>query len=125
MAERVSATPAALELIELLVSTHGPVIFFQSGGCCENTAPQCFPMGEFALSPNDIHIGQVGGASYYMGHREFEFWQNTHLIVDVVNGRSGTFSLDGPDGKTFICRSRLYSDEEWQQLEKQPAEHCG
>ena len=116
MAERVSATPAALELIELLVSALGPVMFFQSGGCCENTAPQCFPMGEFALSPNDVHVGQIGGASYYMGHREFEFWQKTHLIVDVVNGRSGTFSLDGPDGKTFICRSRLFTDEELKQL---------
>jgi uncharacterized protein len=117
MAERVSATPAALELIDFLVNQHGPVMFFQSGGCCENTAPQCFPMGEFALSPNDVHVGDIGGAPYYMAYREFEFWQNTHLIVDVVNGRSGTFSLDGPDGKTFICRSRLFTDEEVATLE--------
>jgi uncharacterized protein len=117
MAERVSATPAALELIDFLVSQHGPVMFFQSGGCCENTAPQCFPRGEFALSPNDVHVGDIAGAPYYMAHREFEFWQNTHLIVDVVNGRSGTFSLDGPDGKTFICRSRLFTDEEAAALE--------
>jgi uncharacterized protein (DUF779 family) len=117
MVERVSATPAALELIEYLVATHGPVMFFQSGGCCENTAPQCFTKGEFALSPNDVHVGDIGGAPYYMAHREFEFWQNTHLIVDVVKGRSGTFSLDGPDGKTFICRSRLFTDEEVATLE--------
>ncbi len=120
MAERVSATPAALELINFLVSQHGPVMFFQSGGCCENTAPQCFPVGEFALSPNDVHVGDIGGASYYMGHREFEFWQNTHLIVDVVDGRSGTFSLDGPNGKTFICRSRLFTDEELSALQTNP-----
>ena len=120
MSERVSATPAALELIAYLVGQHGPVMFFQSGGCCENTAPQCFPQGEFALSPNDVHIGDIGGAPYYMGFREFEFWQNTHLIVDVVNGRSGTFSLDGPDGTTFICRSRLFTDEELAMIE---AEH--
>jgi uncharacterized protein len=112
MAERVSATPAALELIEFLVGQHGPVMFFQSGGCCENTAPQCFPVGEFVLSPNDVHVGDVGGAPYYMAHREYEFWQNTHLIVDVVSGHSGTFSLDAPDGRTFICRSRLFTDEE-------------
>lgn len=112
MAERVSATPEALEVINSLTSQHGPLMFFQSGGCCENTAPQCFPKGEFALSPNDIHIGDIGGAPYYMAFREYEFWQNTHLIVDVVKGRSGTFSLDSPDGRTFICRSRLYSDEE-------------
>jgi hypothetical protein len=117
MVERVSATPAALELIEYLVATHGPVMFFQSGGCCENTAPQCFPKGEFLVSPNDVLVGEIGGAPYYMAHREFEFWQNTHLIVDVVNGRSGTFSLDGPDGKTFICRSRLFTDEEVAKLE--------
>jgi uncharacterized protein (DUF779 family) len=116
MAERVSATPAALQLIQYLVSVHGPVMFFQSGGCCENTAPQCFPLGEFALSPNDVHVGDIGGASYHMAHREYEFWQNTHLIVDVVDGRSGTFSLDGPDGKTFICRSRLFTDAELQAL---------
>jgi uncharacterized protein len=116
MAERVSATPEALELIAYLVSQHGQVMFFQSGGCCENTAPQCFPQGEFAVSPNDILIGHIGGAPYYMAFREFEFWQNTHLIVDVVKGRSGTFSLDAPDGRTFICRSRLYADEELAEL---------
>lgn len=112
MAERVSATPEALEVIRQIVSDHGAVIFFQSGGCCENTAPQCFPKGEFAISPNDVYIGDIGGMPYYMGFREFEFWQNTHLIVDVVDGRSGTFSLDGPNGKTFICRSRLFTDQE-------------
>lgn len=117
MVERVSATPAALELIKLLTSMHGPLMFFQSGGCCENSAPQCFPVGEFALSPNDVHLGQVGGAPYYMGHREFEYWQNTHLIVDVVDGHSGTFSLEGPDGQTFICRSRLFTDEEWSKIQ--------
>lgn len=116
MAERVSATPEALKAIESLISKHGQIMFFQSGGCCENTAPQCFPAGEFNVSPNDVHIGDIGGAPYYMGFREFEFWQNTHLIVDVVDGRSGTFSLDAPDGKTFICRSRLYTDEELAQL---------
>jgi hypothetical protein len=122
MVERVSATPAALQLIEYLVAAHGPLLFFQSGGCCENTAPQCFPKHEFSVSPNDVHIGDIGGVPYYMAHREYEFWQNTHLIVDVVNGRSGTFSLDGPDGKTFICRSRLFTDDEIALLEtKKPA----
>ena len=119
MVERVSATPAALELIQLLVSKHGPVMFFQSGGCCENSAPLCYPLGEFKLSPNDVYLGDVGGAPYHMGHRDFEFWQNTHLIVDVVNGRSGTFALDGPEGKTFICRSRLLTDEELAAIEEE------
>lgn len=117
MAKRVSATPEALGAIEVLTRQHGGIMFFQSGGCCENTAPQCFPQGEFALSPNDVHIGDIGGAPYYMGFREFEFWQHTHLIVDVVDGHSGTFSLDAPEGKTFICRSRLFTDEEMSELE--------
>jgi len=119
MASRVSATPAALDLIDLLVRKHGPVMFFQSGGCCENSAPLCYPQGEFKLSPHDVYLGDVGGAPYHMGHRDFEFWQNTHLIVDVVNGSSGTFALDGPEGKTFICKSRLLTDEELAELAEQ------
>ena len=112
MVERVSATPAALDLIRLLIDKHGPVKFFQSGGCCENSAPLCYPQGEFKLSPSDVLVGEVGGAPYHMGKREYDYWQNTHLIVDVMDGRSGTFALDGPEGKTFLCRSRLYTDEE-------------
>lgn len=116
MAERVSATPAALDFIQFLVRKHGPVMFFQSGGCCENSVPLCYPQGEFKLSPMDVYLGTVGDAPYYMGHRDFEFWQNTHLTVDVVNGHSGTFALDGPEGKSFICRSRLFTDEELAEL---------
>jgi len=116
MASRVSVTPEALEGIAALKAEFGPLLFFQSGGCCENTAPQCFPVAEFKVSPNDVHIGDIGGVPYYMGMREFEFWQNTHLIVDVVSGRCGTMSLDPPGGKTFICRSRLFTDEELKAL---------
>jgi len=119
MASRVSATPAALDLVDLLVKKHGPVMFFQSGGCCENSAPLCYPQGEFKLSPHDVYLGEVGGAPYHMGHRDFEFWQNSHLIVDVVDGTSGTFALDGPEGKTFVCRSRLLTDEELAELARQ------
>ena len=119
MASRVSATPTALDLIELLVKKHGPVMFFQSGGCCENSAPLCYAQGEFKLSPHDVYLGEVGGAPYHMGHRDFEFWQNSHLIVDVVDGMSGTFTLDGPEGKSFICRSRLLTDEELAELTSQ------
>lgn len=119
MASRVSATPAALDLVELLVKKHGPVMFFQSGGCCENSTPLCYAQGEFKLSPHDVYLGEVGGAPYHMGHRDFEFWQNSHLIVDVVDGMSGTFTLDGPEGKSFICRSRLLTDEELAELASQ------
>jgi uncharacterized protein (DUF779 family) len=122
MADRISATPAAQALIALLTSKHGPVMFFQSGGCCENSAPLCYPEGEFKLSPSDVYLGNVCGTPYYMGGRDFEFWQNSHLIVDVVDGRSGTFALDGPEGKTFICRSRLFTDAELAELEAQAPE---
>lgn len=116
MADRVSATPAALKLIDTLTQLHGPVMFFQSGGCCENSVPLCYPQGEFKISPNDIYLGEIGGAPYYMSHREFEYTQNTHLIVDVVQSRGGTFALDGPDGTSFIARSRLFTDEELAEL---------
>jgi uncharacterized protein (DUF779 family) len=117
MVDRVSATPVALELIDTLTRLHGPVMFFQSGGCCENSVPLCYPQGEFQTSPNDIFVGTVGGAPYYMAGREFEYWQNTQLIIDVVKSRGGTFALDGPDGTTFIARSRLFTDEELAEIE--------
>ena len=117
MTARVSATPAALDLIRVLAELHGPVMFFQSGGCCENSVPLCYPQGEFKVSPNDVYLGNIGGAPYYMGRRDFEFWQNSHLIVDVVKSRGGTFALDGPDGTSFIARSRLYTEEELAKLD--------
>jgi uncharacterized protein (DUF779 family) len=116
MVERVSATPSALALIDTLTRLHGPVMFFQSGGCCENSAPLCYPQGEFKTGPHDVYIGTIGGAPYYMSDREFEFYRNTHLIVDVTPGRGGTFALDGPDGTTFIGRSRLFTEEELAEL---------
>jgi uncharacterized protein (DUF779 family) len=117
MVERVSATPVALELIDTLTRLHGPVMFFQSGGCCENSVPLCYPQGEFKTSPHDIYIGTVGGAPYYMAGREFEYWQNTQLIIDVVKSRGETFALDGPDGTSFIARSRLFTEEELAEIE--------
>jgi len=113
MTERVSATPAAQALIEKLTAEHGPIIFFQSGGCCEGSGPLCMPANEFRPSPSDVRLGELAaGAIYYMGDSHFSFAENTHTILDAVPGSSGSFSLDCGSGMAFITRGRLFSDEE-------------
>ena len=111
-AGRVSATTAALELIGQLVAQHGPLLFHQSGGCCDGSAPMCLARGELLIGEQDVYLGQIGGQPFYMGAAQFEYWQHTHLIIDVVPGRGGMFSLEGPLGMRFITRSRLYTPEE-------------
>jgi uncharacterized protein (DUF779 family) len=118
--ERVSATPAALALIGQLERKHGAVMFHQSGGCCDGSAPMCFPRGEFLVGEQDVLLGHIGGHPFYIGAAQFEYWQHTHLIIDVVPGRGGMFSLEGPEGLRFLTRSRLYTDDESRQLESQP-----
>lgn len=109
---RVIATPAALELIELLKGRHGPLMFHQSGGCCDGSSPMCYPAGEFRIGGQDMLLGEIGGCPFYMGAAQFEYWQHTQLIIDVVPGRGGMFSLEGPEGKRFLTRSRLFDDAE-------------
>jgi len=116
MTERVSATPAAIELIQKLTSAHGPIIFLQSGGCCEGSGPLCMPANEFKPSPSDVILGELSGAIFYMGDSHFSFAENTHTILDAVPGSSGSFSLDCGTGMAFITRGRLYSDEELKTL---------
>jgi uncharacterized protein len=115
-ATRVSATPAALELIRRLEARHGPLLFHQSGGCCDGSSPMCFPRAEFAIGEVDVLLGEIGGQPFYMSDSQFAYWMHTHLIIDVVEGRGGMFSLEGPEGLRFLTRSRLYSDAEWAQL---------
>jgi len=109
---RVTATPAAIDLIAALRSRHGPVMFFQSGGCCDGSTPMCYPLGEFDVSDTDVYLGHLDGAAFYMGREQFEYWEHTQLIIDVVAGNGGMFSLDNGTGWRFITRSRLFSDEE-------------
>jgi hypothetical protein len=120
MVERVSATPAALELIAVLRGQHGDLMFHQSGGCCDGSSPMCYPLGEFLVGDSDVKLGEIGGCPFYMSSAQFEYWQHTHLIIDVVPGRGGMFSLDGPTGRRFLTRSRLFSDEEVAELASQP-----
>jgi uncharacterized protein (DUF779 family) len=113
---RVVATDAALALIGILIKKHGPLMFHQSGGCCDGSAPMCYPRGEFLLGENDRLLGEIGDQPFYMGASQFEYWQHTQLIIDVVPGRGGMFSLEGPEGLRFLTRSRLFTDDEHRKL---------
>lgn len=120
MVERVAATPAALELIARLQATHGALMFHQSGGCCDGSSPMCYPAGEFQVGEADVKLGEIGGCGFWMSRSQFEYWEHTHLTIDVVPGRGGMFSLEGPLGLRFLTRSRLFTDEEWAELKDRP-----
>jgi uncharacterized protein (DUF779 family) len=111
-AQRVTATPAALALIEQLKAEHGELMFHQSGGCCDGSTPMCFELDEFMVGPSDVRLGEVGGCPFYMSSAQFEVWQRTHLTLDVTLGRAGMFSLEGSSRHRFVIRSRLFTDEE-------------
>jgi uncharacterized protein (DUF779 family) len=109
---RVTASPAALDMIAELRRRHGPLMFFQSGGCCDGSTPMCYPAGEFDISDTDVYLGNLDGTPFYMGCEQFVYWEHTQLIIDVVEGNGGMFSLDNGTGRRFLTRSRLFSDEE-------------
>ena len=111
-ASRIDATDEALELIDRLVEAHGPLLFHQSGGCCDGSSPMCFPLGEFRIGASDVYLGEVGGAPFHLGAAQFEYWKHTHLTLDVVPGRGSGLSLEAPEGVRFLIRSRLFTDEE-------------
>jgi uncharacterized protein (DUF779 family) len=104
---KVVATPAALDLIEQLKAKHGPLMFHQSGGCCDGSSPMCYPLGELMVGDSDVLLGEIGGCPFYMGAAQYRTWQHTNLIIDVVPGRGGMFSLEGPEGLRFLTRSQV------------------
>jgi hypothetical protein len=114
--KRVEATDAAREWVRRLEAEHGPVMFHQSGGCCDGSAPMCFLRGEFRVGERDVWLGDVEGAPVYIGGRQFEVWKHTQLILDVVPGRGSGFSLEAPEGVRFLTRSRVFSAEELEEL---------
>jgi len=116
MTNRISATPSAIELIQKLSAQYGPLIFMQSGGCCEGSGPLCMPANEFRPSPSDVILGEIAGAVFYMSDSHFSFSANTHTILDAVPGSGGSFSLECGTGQAFITKGRLYSDDELKQL---------
>ncbi|WP_226681539.1 DUF779 domain-containing protein [Sutcliffiella horikoshii] len=106
--DKVLATEAAHELIEKLVGKHGPVLFHQSGGCCDGSSPMCYPREDFMIGDSDVLLGEIGGAPFYMNKKQYEYWKHTQLIIDVVPGRGGMFSLEGPEGVRFLTRSKVF-----------------
>jgi len=114
--DQVVATEAALALIQRLAAQHGSLMFHQSGGCCDGSAPMCYPEGDLIVGAGDRFLGRIGGMAFYISESQFEYWKHTQLIIDVVEGRGGMFSLEGPTGLRFLTRSRLYEDAEWAQI---------
>ncbi|RSL31761.1 DUF779 domain-containing protein [Salibacterium salarium] len=116
--EKVTATDAALAFIDQLKEKHGPLMFHQSGGCCDGSSPMCFQDGEFLVGENDVHLGKIGSMPFYMSKDQYDYWKHTQLIIDVVDGRGGMFSLEGPEGKRFLTRSRMFTEEEKNNLQQ-------
>ncbi len=118
-------TVPAEDLLRTLYATHGPLMFHQSGGCCDGSSPMCYQAGEFRVGGSDVLLGELKVAGipesigFWMSATQFEYWKHTHLTIDVVPGRGGGFSLESPEGMRFLIRSRLFSDQEWAILENE------
>lgn len=114
---RVDVTDAAAGLLRELTRQHGPLMFHQSGGCCDGSAPMCYPVGMFITGPSDVHLGSLDAGldlpvDVFISEAQFEYWKYTHLTIDVVPGRGAGFSVEGPTGNRFIVRSRMLDDDE-------------
>jgi uncharacterized protein (DUF779 family) len=105
MHDKVSATPAALALLAEIIAEHGPVMFHQSGGCCDGSSPMCYPQGGFRLGQHDVLMGHVGPAPFWISGAQFQLWSHTDLTIDAVSGRGGMFSLDNGRERRFLTRS--------------------
>jgi len=114
---RVEVSEEAAALIRELRAEHGPLLFHQSGGCCDGSAPMCFPLGEFRVGQRDVWLGDIEGCPFYIGGQQFEVWKHTHLTIDVVPGRGAGFSLEAPRGVRFLTRSRIFDAAELDALE--------
>jgi uncharacterized protein len=117
---RIISTEKADELIERLRLLHGPLMFHQSGGCCDGSQPMCFADGEFRTGSSDVCLGVVDGCRFYMSQDQWAYWKHTQLILDVTPGRGSSFSLEIPLGVRFLIRSRVFTDAELAELELSP-----
>jgi hypothetical protein len=122
---RVSHTPEAAALINKLRSMHGDMMFHQSGGCCDGSAPMCYPLGEFKIGQRDVYLGEIEGCPVYISGPQFEYWKHTHLTIDAVPGRGAGFSLEAPEGMRFLTRSRVFTDAELDELDRSGPPPCG
>lgn len=116
MYARVDITDAAREVVDRLRAKHGPLMFHQSGGCCDGSSPMCYQDGEFLVGSGDIWLGKIHGCDFYMAKDQFEYWKHTELTIDVVAGRGASFSLEIPLGVRFVTKSRVFSAEESEHL---------
>ena len=117
MVNRVEITKRAAEVVAHLKQHHGALMFHQSGGCCDGSAPMCYPEGEFRVGPQDVFLGEIVDCKFYIGAAQFEYWRHTQLIIDVVPGRGAGFSVEAPEGMRFLTRSRVFTDKEVAELE--------
>ena len=118
---KVSATHSALTLLSKLQAKYGKkLMFHQSGGCCDGSAPMCFPRDEFKVGSRDIFLGKINEQPFFIAHDQYAYWEHTQLIIDVVPGRGGMFSLEGPTGKRFLTRSKVFSDKEYKAIQSNP-----
>lgn len=113
---RVKATDAALELINEIKSDYPQILFHQSGGCCDGSSPMCYPADDYRVGSNDVKLGEIGDVPFYISESQFDVWKHTQLILDVVPGRGGMFSLDNGREKRFLTRSRMFEDNELEAL---------
>jgi uncharacterized protein (DUF779 family) len=120
LVERVSATDKAKAVIAQLRQTHGELMFHQSGGCCDGSAPMCFANGDFLVGSRDVCLGEVEGCRFYMAADQFEYYRNSHIVIDVTSGRGSSFSLEIPLGVRFMAISRILTDDELAEI--QPVE---
>ena len=119
MVERVVATVDALQLIESLKDIHGSILFYQSGGCCDGSVPMCYKQGDFKTGDSDIYLGSIGGTPFYIHKLQYEYWKHTQLIIDAIDGRGATFSLDSVENRHFITKSRVFSDAEYAEIKSE------
>src|ERR1700739_481253 len=113
-------TAAAAELLARLQERHGPVMFHQSGGCCDGSSPMCYPRGDFLVGDRDVLLGvlDIGdGVPVWISGPQYQAWKHTQLVIDVVPGRGGGFSLEAPEGMRFLSRGRVFSDDEKAELQ--------
>jgi uncharacterized protein len=115
--KRILATGKAIELIHTLKAMHGPLMFHQSGGCCDGSQPMCFAAGEFKTGSSDVCLGELEGCKFYMHTDQFEYWKHTQLTLDVTPGRGSSFSLEIPLGVRFYIQSKIFTAEEMNDLE--------
>ncbi len=112
MVDRVMITEKAAAMVAQLTRQHGALLFHQSGGCCDGSAPMCYPLGDFRVGPQDVFLGTIAGCPFYIGAAQFDYWQHTQLVIDIVPGRGSGFSAEAPEGVRFLTRSRVFTDAE-------------